>query len=56
VIRAASNVVAVGALASPGWLPTLVQISDIAGQLLPILGALWLFVQIVHFIWIKFKK
>lgn len=37
---------AVGAIASPVWLPTLYAASHVAGLLLPILGVLWLLVQI----------
>lgn len=35
------------AVASPLWLPSLQTISEVASILLPILGALWLIVQIV---------
>lgn len=34
------------AMLSPLWLPTLQQVSDVASILLPILGAVWLIVQI----------
>ena len=39
--------VATVALASPWWLPALKQASVYAGDWLPILGAVWLAVQIV---------
>lgn len=37
---------ALGAIASPLWLPTLQGVSDMAAMILPILGVLWLLVQI----------
>jgi hypothetical protein len=37
---------AVSAVASPWWLPSLQTISDTAALVLPILGVLWLIVQI----------
>ena len=37
---------AAGAVASPAWLPSLKSVSEIAGYLLPILGVIWLAVQI----------
>lgn len=39
--------VAVSAIVSPAWLPALEETSRIAGHLLPILGVVWLMVQIV---------
>lgn len=39
--------IAAGAIASPAWLPSLQTISQIAALLLPILGVVWLAVQIV---------
>lgn len=38
--------VAVTAVASPVWLPALQSVSDLAALVVPILGAIWLFVQI----------
>jgi hypothetical protein len=35
------------AITSPTWLPMLQGVSVIAGTLLPILGAIWLIVQII---------
>ena len=35
------------AITSPSWLPVLQSASVVAGTLLPILGAIWLIVQIV---------
>lgn len=41
-----TNTGAVAAIASPWWLPALHQVSEVAGLALPILGVLWLCVQI----------
>lgn len=35
------------AITSPGWIHTLQEWSAVAGSVLPILGALWLIVQII---------
>lgn len=37
---------AVAAIVSPWWLPAVHQLSDVAALALPILGAVWLIVQI----------
>jgi hypothetical protein len=37
---------AVAAMGSPWWLPSLQSVSDTAALMLPILGVLWLLVQI----------
>lgn len=50
---------AYAALTSPVWLPSLKEASEIAGLLLPILGALWLVTQITVKLWEarrKYKK
>lgn len=39
---------AVAALVSPWWLPLVHEVSDVAALCLPILGALWLIVQIIE--------
>ena len=44
--EAATNLGASAALTSPWWLPALKASSNFAGDLLPILGAVWLVVQI----------
>jgi len=44
--KAATNIVAAGMTGSPLWLPALKQTSEIAGYLVPILGAAWLIIQI----------
>jgi hypothetical protein len=38
---------AVAAIVSPWWLPALHSVSDVAALILPILGVLWLCLQIV---------
>jgi hypothetical protein len=43
----ATPLVATAAMAAPWWLPALKQASVYAGDWLPILGAVWLVVQIV---------
>lgn len=44
------------ALTSPWWLPTLKAASSVAADVLPILGALWLIVQIVTRLTDTFRK
>jgi hypothetical protein len=39
--------VALAAASSPFWLPTLAQVSQVAGLLLPIFGCAWLLIQVV---------
>ena len=41
-----TNAAAGAAVVSPFWLPWLQQVSEIASVALPILGAIWLIVQI----------
>ncbi len=41
-----ANAGAAAAVTSPWWLPALHNISTVAAELLPILGAAWLVVQI----------
>jgi hypothetical protein len=41
-----TDVVAVAAIASPWWIPTLEQAHDGAAWVLPLLGVLWLLLQI----------
>ena len=43
-----SYIVSAGAITSVGWLPTLEEISSIAALLLPIIGIIWLIVQIIY--------
>ncbi len=44
--EAITDTAAVGAIASPWWLPTLHSWSEVAAQLLPIAGVAWLVIQI----------
>lgn len=48
LVNRATSGLAVAWLAFPGWIDALAQASHIAGLLVPILSALWLFVQIVR--------
>lgn len=41
-----TNWIATAAVISPVWLPFLMDVSQIAALMLPILGGLWLLVQI----------
>ncbi len=41
-----TNWLAAGAIASPAWLPSLQATSQVAALLLPILGVIWLAIQI----------
>lgn len=47
MMERATNAVAAGAVASPWWLPSLTTVSEVAGLMLPILGVIWLCVQII---------
>ena len=51
-----SNVVAASAVASPVWLPSLQTVSEAAALALPIVGVVWLVIQIGFFLYGKFKK
>lgn len=55
MIQQSSNVVAIGAVTSPLWLEQLQQLSDIAATVVPILGAIWLAIQILGYLWKHFK-
>jgi len=46
VSEKATTWLAASAVVSPAWLPPLESMSEIAGDLLPILGVIWLAVQI----------
>lgn len=48
-----TSVVAAAAVVSPGWLHYLQNVSDLFSVLLPILGGIWLIVQIVGYFWRK---
>lgn len=49
VVDRATDGVAVGGVTSPLWLPQLYEWSQIAALGLPILGCIWLLVQIVGY-------
>lgn len=51
----ATTYVASAAVTSPLWLPSLKDVSEVAGLLLPILGAVWLIVQIGGYI-LRYRK
>lgn len=53
---AITNAGAVGAITSPAWLPQLYQLSHLAGLLLPILGVLWLVVQIGVKLFLTYRR
>lgn len=55
MIQHATTGVAVGAVTTPFWWTQLQQWSELAATILPILGAVWLGVQIVHFVWKNFR-
>lgn len=42
-----TNVSAAGAIVSPWWLPDLHNISVVAAEIAPIIGVIWLVVQII---------
>jgi membrane protein YdbS with pleckstrin-like domain len=54
--KVVTDVGAVAALASPYWLPILQEISEVAGLIVPILGAVWLIIQISHYLYRIHKK
>jgi hypothetical protein len=53
VLTNTTHAVAVGAVSAPLWLPSLTQISNFAALCMPILGALWLLIQITRAVWSK---
>lgn len=42
-----TTVVAAAAVGAPLWLPSIKQVSDVSGLLMPILGVTWLVIQII---------
>lgn len=50
-----TNGVAAAGLTMPFWVPSLDQVSGVAGAMVPVLSALWLLVQIARFVW-SWKK
>jgi Na+/alanine symporter len=51
-----NSVTATAALTSPWWLPGLHSVSTAAAEIVPILGALWLMVQIIVAIYKATRK
>jgi hypothetical protein len=49
LIQKISSGIAAGAAISPWWLPALKAASEVAGMLLPVLGVVWLIVQMIAF-------
>ncbi|WP_287339965.1 hypothetical protein [Mesorhizobium sp.] len=47
MMERATNTIAAGAAVSPFWLPSLADVSQGAALLLPVLGCVWLIVQII---------
>ena len=47
----ATDIIAGAAIISPWWLPTLQNIHDGAAWILPLLGVLWLAIQIGFFLY-----
>lgn len=47
IVEHNTTVVATTAVMTPFWLPSLTQVSQVAATITPILGAIWLTVQIV---------
>ena len=46
-----TTVIAAGAVGLPWWMPWLEEGSRVAALVVPILGALWLMLQIAFFLW-----
>lgn len=49
LIRRVTDGVAVGGLSMPVWWPSLERVSEVAADLVPILSAVWLAVQIAGY-------
>lgn len=47
IIERTTTAVAGAGILSPAWIPALKDASEIAGLVLPILGVVWLIVQII---------
>lgn len=52
----ATDAIAAGAVSSPFWLPSLQHASEAAALVVPILGAIWLIVQIAGYVWGKYRE
>lgn len=49
--KVVTDVGAVAAITSPYWLPTLHTVSEVAALVVPILGVIWLAIQITHYLY-----
>ena len=56
MLNATNTTMAWGAVTSPVWLPSLKSVSEFAGLVLPILGALWISTQIFVKIYVIFFR
>lgn len=54
-LKRATDGVAVGGLSMPVWFPSLETVSNVAAQLVPILSAAWLAVQIIAYVRKRFR-
>lgn len=54
ILDRATTGVAVGGVTMPAWWPSLHQVSEVAGQLVPVLSVAWLGVQI--FEWARKRR
>ena len=52
----ATNVVACASVCMPLWFPSLSQVSEWAALWTPILGAIWLVIQIMRWLWQTVKS
>lgn len=51
-----TNGIATAAVLSPLWMKSLEELSAIASMVLPILGALWLAIQILGYLWKVYNR
>jgi hypothetical protein len=56
LVERTTDGLAVGAVSSWLWLPSLNQLSDISAQLLPIVGLVWLVIQMVYYLQARFRR
>jgi len=58
IVEHNTTVVATTAVMTPFWLPSLTSVSEVAATITPILGAIWLVIQIVSKTasWIKHRN
>lgn len=47
--RPTENGTAIGAITSPVWLPAVSDVSRIAAEILPIVGVVWIVIQMIYF-------